>query len=98
MKAFAILAALALTGCATHLSAPAQKIQAADEKMVENCQFLGMVNGTSAFGNLTAKTGMQNASNEALERAVGLGATHIVWVNITGAYSCSAVGRAYQCN
>lgn len=87
-----------LAGCATGLSRQAQAVQAADERMVSKCTFLGEVQGSSGWGNLAASAGMQNARNEAQEKAAQIGATHIVWMNIAGGFSPFAVGRAYKCS
>jgi hypothetical protein len=87
-----------VTGCATSLSKEGHSVQAADERMVANCTFLGEVQGSSGWGNLAASQGMQNARNEAQEEAAKLGATHVVWMNIAGGYSPFAVGRAYKCS
>ena len=88
---------LLASGCATRLSTEARQVQAADERMVANCTFLGEVQGSSGWGNLAASKGMQNARNEAQEGAAELGATHIVWMNIAGGYSPFAIGKAYKC-
>ena len=92
-----ILGSFALTGCATTKSALATKVLDADEKVVSNCKYLGEVTGTSGWGNLAASTGINNAKNEAFEYAAGLGATHIVWTQISGGYSPFVNGRAYRC-
>jgi LDH2 family malate/lactate/ureidoglycolate dehydrogenase len=88
---------LLLSGCATGLSAAGAKIQEADPKTVEGCTYLADVHGSSGWGNLAASTGMQNAKNEAIERAAALGATHVVWTNIAGGFSPYVSGRAYLC-
>jgi hypothetical protein len=65
--------------------------------MVAGCTFLGQVQGSSGWGNLAASQGMENARNEAQEQAAELGATHVVWSNVSGGYSPYATGRAYRC-
>ncbi|ASP48213.1 hypothetical protein B5D82_10860 [Cognaticolwellia beringensis] len=65
--------------------------------MIMGCVFLGDVHGSSGWGGLASSQGMQNSKNEALEKASDLGATHIVWSNISGGYSPSAFGKAYKC-
>jgi hypothetical protein len=88
----------ALTGCATTKSAMATRILEADEKVVSQCKYLGDVSGTSGWGNLAASTGINNAKNQAFERAAALGATHVVWTQISGGYSPFVNGRAYKCD
>jgi hypothetical protein len=93
-----VVAAFTLAACATTLSTDARRIIPADEKMVAGCTFVGDVQGSSGWGNAVATTGMENAKNEALEKAAAFGATHILWTNVTGGYSPYAHGRAYKCN
>jgi len=38
---------------------------------------------------------MENAKNEAREKAAQLGATDVVWQAVSGGYSPYATGRAY---
>lgn len=99
MKTLVALAtALLLSACATSASPEAQKIKDADETLVQSCTFLGDVTGTSGVGGLGAATGIENAKNAAREKAVKLGATHIVWGSVQGGYSPSVAGKAYKCS
>ena len=66
------------TGCTT-LSQSAARVMDADMKMTDNCQFLGDVYGSSGWGNIAASVGIENAKNEAREKAASMGATHIIW-------------------
>ena len=93
-----ILMCLALSGCATTLSSQAMRIHDADSNMIRNCKYIGEVHGSSGWGNIAASTGIQNAKNEAREQASAMGATHIVWTNISGGYSPFVSGKAYSCN
>jgi hypothetical protein len=88
---------MSVVGCATGLSAAGAKIRDADPETIEGCRYLGEVHGSSGWGNLAASTGIQNAKNEAIESAVAMGATHILWTNIAGGYSPYVSGRAYTC-
>jgi len=98
LKALALLVAAAwLAGCATSPSREAANVQAADERAVASCRFVGDVQGSSGWGGFAASTGMQNARNEAQEAAARLGATHVVWAAAAGGFSPSAAGRAYRC-
>jgi hypothetical protein len=65
--------------------------------MVASCKYLGEVQGSSGWGNLAASAGMENAKTEARENASKLGATHVVWNNISGGMAPSVSGKAYQC-
>lgn len=98
-KIFAIilLSSFIASGCATTLSPSATRIIEADAKMVEGCTYVGDVHGSSGWGNIAASTGIQNAKNEAVEKAAALGTTHILWNNISGGYSPYVSGRAYIC-
>ncbi|MBY5969125.1 DUF4156 domain-containing protein [Halomonas sp. DP5Y7-2] len=80
------------------MSESATFVKAADERRVTGCKFIGEVQGSSGWGNIAASRGMDNARNEAQEEAAKLGATHIVWMNISGGYSPFAIGRAYDCS
>lgn len=92
-----LLTSSALTGCATTKSAMAAKVLEADERTVSNCKYVGDVAGTSGWGNLAASTGIKSAKTEAFEQAASLGATHVVWTQISGGYSPFVNNRAYRC-
>ena len=99
MKTFvALLAALLVSACATSASPQAQNIKDADQTVVAQCTYVGDVTGTSGVGGLGAATGIENAKNAAREKAVKLGATHIVWGSVQGGYSPSVAGKAYKCS
>ena len=92
-----IMLSLIVSGCATSRSVGASRIREADSTTVSGCKYLGDVHGSSGWGNLAASVGMENAKNEAWERASELGATHIVWNQISGGYSPYVSGKAYYC-
>ena len=92
-----VLILLPLGACATSRSAAAMRVQEADSNMVAGCTFLGEVAGTSSVGGAVASTGIENAKNEALERAAGKGATHVVWNALVGGEQPSVSGKAYRC-
>lgn len=75
-----------MADCATHPTAAAQRIKDAGADMVKGCQFLGAVTGFSSLAPVVSATGVSNAKTVALEKAVGLGATRIVWATIAGSY------------
>jgi len=88
---------LILPGCATTLSQSAARVKDADMRMVENCQYVGEVHGSSGWGNLAASTGIENAKNETREKVAAMGASHVVWAGISGGYSPYVSGKAYLC-
>jgi serine protease Do len=79
-------------------SSPPASVAEADEKMVGNCAFVGMVDGSSMLASYFG--GRKKAMRSALKKASSKGATHIVWSNVgTDATGSSfATGKAYQCN
>lgn len=91
----AILMIMFLSGCTT-LSAKAKTIHDADPQMVQGCQFLGDVQGSSEWGG-PSSIAKENARNEALEKAASLNATHIYWIQFTIPPNPSYYGRAYKC-
>lgn len=93
-----LIVLIIMAGCSTRITPRAAAVIDADEAMVNRCAFLGNVQGSSGWGNLAASVGMENAKTEAREKAATLGATHIVWGNISGGYSPYVSGRAYLCN
>ena len=101
MKVFstACVCALSFTvsSCATAPSAATARVQEADAQMVASCKYLADVQGSSGWGNLAASAGMENSKNEARENAAKLGATHIVWNQVSGGYAPYATGKAYKC-
>lgn len=92
-----LCAALAVSGCASSGQTSLPAVQEADDAMVTGCSFLGEVHGTSGWGGLAASVGIENAKKEALRKAAKKGATHVVWMNISGGFSPSVSGKAYKC-
>ncbi len=90
-----LIVSLSLYGCAAERQGVS--IREADEAMVEGCEYLGDVDGTSGWGNIAASTGIENAKKEAMQKAAALGATHVVWRQVSGGYSPYVSGRAYRC-
>jgi len=80
-------------------SAPPPEIKDADAKMVEQCTFVGHVNGSSLLGGAVQRTARRHAREDAMREAAKLGATHIVWSSVRSAYyeTASAEGDAYRC-
>lgn len=64
---------------------------------VENCQFLGKVEGSSGYGRKF--DWLRPAKSSALHRAETLGASHVVWERMVpvGVYNGHAVARVFSC-
>ncbi len=92
-----VVAILMLNGCATTLSQSAARVIDANIKMTENCQFLGDVHGWSGWGNSAASLGIENAENQAREKAASMGATHIVWTSEATGFKTKVNGKAFLC-
>ncbi len=97
---FMFVLPLVLVGCATTPTPGAVAIKDADQKMVENCQFVGDVMGTSPLGIVFGGLSTANAREIAQGDAAARGATHMVWAAVmppslgSGAV---ASGKAYRC-
>lgn len=96
MRTFVLLIVVGTAACSAP-SPQARLVADADSSMVQLCQFLGTVSGSSGWGNLAASAGMKNAQNEAREEAAALGANRVVWTSIAGGYSPFVSGNAYRC-
>lgn len=95
-----LIATLAATGCASAPSNQAAQITEADETMVAGCEFLGSVYGKTVYGGMANDLAVNNAKNNALEKAVKLGATHIVYTELSGGNvnrTGHVTARAYRC-
>ena len=78
-----------VTGCAS--SKAVGTIKEASAKNVEYCDYIANVSGTSGWGGLAA------SKEQAKQKAIDSGATHIVWQNINGGYSPSVSANTYKC-
>lgn len=67
------------------------------ESTVQNCRFLGKVEGTSGYGKNAGWKPL--AKHSALNRAEKMGASHVVWEQFItiGSFNGAAVARAYSC-
>ena len=90
-------AIVALAGCAEAPPRAALAVHDADSAMVQGCQFVGYVTGTSGWSGLAADAGESNAQNEAREKAGKLGATDVVWQTVHSGWGSAANGNAYRC-
>lgn len=81
------------SGCVTLTPAAARLREAAPEGVTQ-CAFQGTVIGVdnkASFGGST----VERAKTDALNRAAERGATHVVWLSVSGN---TAMARAYQCS
>jgi hypothetical protein len=103
MRAFFVLVALPiLFACASSStpSAVARSVSEGDPAVLNrDCKLLGTVNGRSLFGGAD-EARVQNAMNDAREKAAAMGATHIVFLaaDTKGILNRgNAQARAYRC-
>ena len=78
-------------------------IQEADERMIEECHFLGTVLGKSGWGGVASGMGAKGTLKSAKKKAAKLGATHIVlgeFNNGSGVtmQATNRTARAYYCD
>lgn len=88
-------AALLATGCTTMTENNIREVQA---EQVKGCKKLGPVNGNDAtFVGLSASIGSKNAKAKAMNAAVALNASHVVWTQMGTSMTNEWVGTAYRC-
>lgn len=95
-----LIIVLILAGCASGIGSapPPTGITVADSKMVADCEFVSDVHGTSAFYGVFVNKALTQARHVAMEEALRLDATHVVFTSTaTGYGSTAASGRAYRC-
>lgn len=86
---------LALANCAT---VKPNSIKEATEPEVRGCKMLGAINGSDAiFVGLSASVGSKNAKARAMNQAVGMNASHVVWSQMGTSMTSEWVGKAYLC-
>jgi uncharacterized protein DUF4156 len=102
-KSLVALAVCCVAGCSSSPSAPsaeARKVSEGDPAVLNrDCKLLGTVSGRSLFGGAD-EARVQNAMNDAREKAAKLGATHVVFIeaDTKGILSRgNAAARAYRC-
>jgi hypothetical protein len=91
---------LIMSGCAPTLSPTAANIKQVSKEIVSECKYLGKVTGSSQVGGQVAvayHSGKDRAEGDALEKAAQLGATHIVWRQLTDGTPVVAIGDVYLC-
>lgn len=90
-----MLASLLLMGA---LAVSADDVRPADERMVEHCEYIDDVTGKSGWGGgLGTAMGIKGAKKSARKAAAKLGATHVVWGQITHGMMTTIQARAYSC-
>ena len=105
MRPFLIaFAALAVVACSSTGSAPSAAARSVTEGepsiLNRDCKLLGTVSGRSLFGGAD-EARVQNAMNDAREKAAAMGATHIVFLatDTKGILNRgNAQARAYRCD
>ena len=92
----AVLATIVLlAGCTTVSS---NNIREVSEQNVKSCRFLGAVNGADAiFVGLSSSIGSKNARAKAINAAVALNATDVVWSQQGTSMTNEWIGKAYAC-
>ncbi len=98
---FVATSSMFISSCALHSSQQAEmiiEIPFDRIEIVKGCELLGSVRGTSGWGGSgMSNIGIHNAKVSALEDAVKLGASHVVWVEAAGGMASFAKGQAYLC-
>lgn len=91
-----VMVAIALSFCLPSLSMAT--ISVVRESSVDNCNFLGKIEGSSGYGKHASWQPL--AKSSALHRAEKLGASHVVWERMdrVGAFNGRAIARAYSCS
>ncbi len=89
-----------LAACAGDAYAPSRisSVHVAAEADIAGCRYLDQVHGASSSYGVFAARGVRNARRDAMKQAQTLGATHIVWLNISTPYGGTSAGaKAYRC-
>lgn len=96
---FCIFAGCATTGIGPDDSAEFKRIRISEKSTVSGCQFLGDIHGVSSLYGLQAAEGLTSARKAALNEALKLGATDIVWEQFSTPHGSTSVhGYAYRCS
>lgn len=92
-------AVAAIAACSTPMSDRARRIKwATGPGEILGCEYLGVVDGSSTqSGMANSDIGENNARNEALETAVSLNATHVLWRPTSFGMLVRVSGDAYSC-
>lgn len=94
--AIVIAAAFTLSACATMQP---NSIREVSEQQVKGCRALGNVSGSDAvFVGLSAAVGSKNAKARAINQAIALRASDVVWSQSGTSMTSEWLGKAYACN
>jgi hypothetical protein len=93
--ALVVAGAISMFGCAS-LGVAADKIADSDAAQVASCTFLKDINGRSVFARLQAE-GLAKAKEDARNQAAKVGATNIVWGEMSQVDVTTIAGKAYRC-
>lgn len=72
-------------------------VKEVEQWQVSSCEFLGEVEGRALTRHAQGAEPLSIAKGNALKKAANLGATHLVWKELTAGPQPRAVGRAYRC-
>lgn len=89
----------ALAACVSTPTRAVQDIRVVGAGMVEGCQFLGTVSGTSELTGVLQSKGIRSAKDQAKAQAVQWGADTVVWSDVNQSYWSNerVKGQAYRC-
>jgi hypothetical protein len=88
------LAGLWVAGCSQWFPDPYPDLMETERRLIAACEQVGMIAETADADNVFAFDAKDNMILRVRERAVALGATHIVWLHRT---ATSAAAEAYRC-
>jgi hypothetical protein len=90
-----ILLGCALVGCA-HLKNPHDgQLLEVEAQLVTGCAMVGVISETADAGNPFPFAATNKMNHRVKQRAMELGATHLVWLHKT---NLSAAAEAYRCS
>ena len=72
-------------------------VKVVEQWQVSACEFVGEVEGRALTRHAQGSEPLSMAKGDALQQAANLGATHLVWKELTKGPQPRAVGRAYRC-
>jgi hypothetical protein len=89
------IAAICLSGCATHLDTSAEKVRLVTATQKESCESLGIVSTDQQLGLNKASNAMNKAINEVARR--GGNAVFVVSTGTSGVDGAAVTAEALQC-
>ncbi|TWT13686.1 DUF4156 domain-containing protein [Reyranella sp. CPCC 100927] len=101
MKYRVLCIALVVSACTTPMTPAGMQVRFAKKEEVAGCTFLGQVTGTSTQAGVQRSQGYENATNDLLNNAGALGATHVVMTDNRGprywSFGQNVRGDAMRC-